>query len=189
MSGLFALIMVVLLDLVLSGDNAVVVAAAANGLPQERRNKAILYGIGFAIGLRIILTACAGWLLGFKGVAILGGIALLWIAYKLGQGYFKSSAEEAAKKTNPSADLSLAIAAIVVADLSMSIDNVAAVAALTRSNPAAMIFGLILSVAIMGFGAKAISLVLEKYKWLQLAAAALIALLGLQMALASFFAR
>jgi YjbE family integral membrane protein len=178
---------VVLMDIVLSGDNAVVVAAAANGLPAAQRNKALVYGIGAAIVLRILVTAFAGWLLGFKGIAIIGGLALGWIAYRMVKSYFASEGE--APKRGTPIDLAQAVITIVIADISMSLDNVAAIAAMTRGHGWAMVFGLLLSVAIMGLGAKVVSLILEKYKWLQLIAAGLIVIVGLQLAVGSFFSR
>lgn len=188
MAWLFLIVSVVLMDLALSGDNAVVVAAAANTLPKERRDQAMFWGIGAAIALRILLTGVSGWLLGFKGVAILGGLALLWIAYKMGKAWLAGEADPDPKALNAK-DLGPAVIAIVIADVSMSIDNIAAIAAMTRGHAAVMVFGLLISVAIMFVGAKLLSGLLEKYPWVHAVAAGLIALIGLHMLFAAFFAR
>lgn len=156
---------VVLIDIVLAGDNAIVVGALAAGLPHEQRKKVILIGIIAALVLRIGFALIATWLLGIVGLVLAGGLLLLWVAWRMWRelrspAHHENTAHLAAPRTFRAAAIQVA-----VADLSMSIDNVLAVAGAAREHPGIMVIGLVLSVALMGIAANFIARVIERYKW------------------------
>ena len=146
-------------NLVLSGDNAVLIALAAAGLPAEQRSKAILFGMVLAVVLRIVLSLAAVYLLEIPGILLAGGLVLLWIAY----GFFKELRQKEKENADghvhdgPPKSMAVALRQIVIADVSMSLDNVLAVAGAARDHPGILIIGLILSVAMMGIAANIIA--------------------------------
>jgi YjbE family integral membrane protein len=175
---LTALFQVVLIDLVLAGDNAVVIGLAAAGLPEAQRGKAILIGIVAATMLRILFAGLTTQILQMVGLLFAGGILLLWVCWKMWRELRASPAElteamEAAgavagtnPKGRPRKTLLQATSQIIVADVSMSLDNVLAVAGAAREHPVVMIFGLGLSVAMMGVAASFIARLLRNHRWI-----------------------
>ena len=170
-----ALFQVVLIDIVLAGDNAVVIGLAAARLPSDLRRKAILIGIGAATALRIVLAAGTTYLLQIVGLIFAGGLLLLWVAWKMGwelvRQHRDGHAEAAAgdldvDKKAGHGSFGAAVWQIVVADVSMSVDNVLAVAGAAREHPIALAFGLLLSIGLMGLAASLIARVLERFRWL-----------------------
>jgi len=184
-----ALVSVVLIDVVLAGDNAIVVGMAAAGLPADSRRRAILIGIGAATLLRILFAAIALQLLAIIGLALAGGVLLLWVAWKL----FRELRQAQAAKTmhgkagagmaTPQKTVRQAVINIVVADISMSLDNVLAVAgvARTQSEPWVLFLGLILSVALMGVASSVVARLLTRHFWLSWLGLAIIAAVALRM--------
>ncbi|MGE0845477.1 MAG: TerC family protein [Flavobacteriaceae bacterium] len=181
-NALTAFFQVILIDIVLAGDNAVVVGMAAAGLPREQRAKAILLGVGLAAIMRIGFALVTTQLLEIVGLTFAGGLLLAWIAWKLWRetraGHFGANPNDKAAEPK-----SFAAAAwqIIVADLSMSLDNVLAVAGAAREHPMVLVFGLALSVALMGIAASFIARLLERFHWLAYAGIALIAYIAVQM--------
>ena len=181
--ALTALFQVIMIDLVLAGDNAIVIGLAAAGLPADQRRKAILIGIGAATALRIVfaLTTTQLLLLG-PGLLVAGGLLLLWVCWKMWRELrhnpaAEHAAEEALAGHDLNADGTVAAAAprktfaqaawqIVIADVSMSLDNVLAVAGAALDHPYVLIFGLILSIALMGIAASYIANLLQKHRWI-----------------------
>jgi YjbE family integral membrane protein len=167
---LYSLLAVIWIDLVLAGDNAIIIGLAAGGLPPEQRRKAIILGIAAAAVLRIIFAIGVKWLLDIPGIRLFGGLLLVWVCWKMfidllarargqGHGAHADGAGTGEKKT-----LFQAMMQIVVADVSMSLDNVLAVAAATQGKPEwILIFGLALSVVMMGLGATLIAKLLDDY--------------------------
>jgi YjbE family integral membrane protein len=187
-----ALLSVVLIDVVLAGDNAIVVGMAAAGLPAERRRRAILIGIAAATALRILFAAIALQLLAIIGLVLAGGILLLWVAWKMFRELRhaqteQTRAEQATKVERvlsaPRTTMRQAVTNIVVADVSMSLDNVLAVAgvAKTQSEPWVLYIGLILSVALMGIASTLVARLLARHFWLSWLGLAIIALVALRM--------
>jgi YjbE family integral membrane protein len=176
--ALTALLQVVLIDLVLAGDNAIVIGLAAAGLPEAQRGKAILIGIVAATMLRTLFAGLATQILQIVGLLFAGGILLLWVCWKMWRELRASSAEPikateaagAVAGTNPEGrprkTLVQATSQIIVADVSMSLDNVLAVAGAAREHPVVLIFGLILSVAMMGAAASFIARLLQDHRWI-----------------------
>jgi YjbE family integral membrane protein len=180
--ALTALFQVIMIDLVLAGDNAIVIGLAAAGLPREQRTKAILIGIIAATVLRIVFAGLTTQLLQILGLLLVGGILLAWVSWKMWRELRTSHADEhAAQEALASADLdgdgrvaagaprkTFAQAAwqIVVADVSMSLDNVLAVAGSAREHPWVLIFGLALSIALMGLAASFIARLLHRHRWI-----------------------
>lgn len=165
---------VIFLDICLSGDNAVVVAMAANGVRKEMRDAAIFMGMGLAAVLRIILALFATVLLNNHWIAFLGGLALLWVAYNLGRDLFIKADDDGADLPNRSHTVWSALLTIVVADASMSLDNILAVAALARNHGIIMALGIAVSIFILIFFARRVATLLEKHKWLSWIGLALI---------------
>jgi YjbE family integral membrane protein len=192
-SEITALLSVIVIDLVLAGDNAVVVGLAAAGLRQDLRRKAIFYGILAAAVLRIIFAFFATKLLGIIGLTLAGGILLLWVAWKLWReiragGRHQAEGADALEDAPAAASLGAASAAavpqktfgqalsqIVIADVSMSLDNVLAVAGTAMNHPWVLIAGLALSVALMGAAASIIARFLKRWPWISYLGLALIA--------------
>lgn len=189
MSGFFtadalsALLQVIMIDLVLAGDNAVVIGLAAAGLPKDQRNRAILIGIGAATVLRIGLAALATQLLHVVGLLLAGGVLLLWVCWRMwrelradhpgAEDEAASAAVEAvggegdaAPEAAPTKTFGQAASQILIADVSMSLDNVLAVAGAAREHPGVLVFGLVLSIALMGLAASYIARLLQRHRWI-----------------------
>nr|WP_271300812.1 YjbE family putative metal transport protein [Sphingomonas sp. CV7422] len=169
-AALAAFVQVLMIDVVLAGDNAIVVGALAAGLPIDQRKKVILIGILAALVLRIIFALAVSWLLGVIGLIFAGGILLLWVAWKmwreLRQGGGEAAADGEAAGVKPARSFAAAAWAVAVADVSMSLDNVLAVAGAAREHPGILIIGLLLSVAMMGIAANLIAKYIERYRWI-----------------------
>jgi len=188
-----ALLQVVLIDLVLAGDNAIVIGLAAAGLPQAQRGKAILIGIVAATMLRILFAGLATQILQIVGLLLAGGILLLWVCWKMWRELRASPAAPmeakeaagAAAGTNvegkPRKTLVQATWQIIVADVSMSLDNVLAVAGAAREHPMVMIFGLALSIAMMGVAASFIAHLLQNHRWIAYVGLAVILYVAVEM--------
>jgi len=167
-----ALIQVIMIDLVLAGDNAVVIGLAAAGLPQEQRSRAILVGIIAGTILRIAFASIAIELLEIVGLLLAGGILLLWVCWKMWRELRGPDHKEAdaALSTGdgkgPHKTFAQAAWQIVIADISMSLDNVLAVAGAARDHPAALVFGLVLSIVLMGVAASFIARLLNRHRWI-----------------------
>jgi YjbE family integral membrane protein len=186
------LLQVVLIDLVLAGDNAIVIGLAAAGLPQAQRGKAILIGIVAATVLRILFAGLATQIMKIVGLLLAGGILLLWVCWKMWRELRASSAESIEAKeaagvagTNaegkPRKTLLQATWQIIVADVSMSLDNVLAVAGAARDHPVVMIFGLALSIAMMGVAASFIAGLLQNHRWIAYIGLAVILYVAVEM--------
>jgi YjbE family integral membrane protein len=168
------LIQVILADLVLAGDNAVAVGLAAASLPEAQRRRAIFWGIVLALVLRIVFALLATQLMAVKGLLLVGGLLLFWIAWRMWKDLSEHAvAEEVLANTEPSTRAAAAppsffkaFQLIVLADVSMSLDNVLVVAGVARHAPAIMAFGLILSVVAMGAAATLIAGVINRYRWI-----------------------
>jgi len=195
--AMVALVKVIMIDLVLAGDNAVVIGLAAAGLPQEQRAKAILIGIGAATILRVAFAAVTTQLLQVIGLVLAGGLLLLWVCWKMWRE-LRTSAESETDATEAVADVDInadgsiagrakgktfgqAAWQIIVADISMSLDNVLAVAGAARDHPYVLIFGLALSIALMGIAAGLIARLLQKHRWIAYVGLAVIIYVSLDM--------
>ena len=190
--ALTALLQVVLIDLVLAGDNAVVIGLAAAGLPAEQRRRAIVVGIVAATVLRIAFAGVAIQLLQLIGLQLAGGILLLWVCWKMWRELRLSHAP-ATSEFNRGNDGSLvsappprktfgqAAAQIMAADVSMSLDNVLAVAGAAREHPFVLVFGLLLSVALMGIAADLLGHLLQKHRWVTYVGLAIILYVACEM--------
>jgi YjbE family integral membrane protein len=165
-----ALVQVIMIDLVLAGDNAVVIGLAAAGLPSERRPRVILVGIIVATVLRLAFAAVAIELLEIVGLLLAGGILLLWVCWKMWRELQEQRAHRidssAVVKEAPRKTFAQAAWQIVLADISMSLDNVLAVAGAARDHPAALVFGLALSIVLMGVAANFVARLLTRYRWI-----------------------
>ena len=157
---------IVFIDLVLAGDNAIVIGMVASQFPIEQRKKIIFWGIGAAVILRIIFTLITAYLLQITGLRLIGGILLLYICYRLYTDIVKDDSEH--KKDIKVGDSSFlkAISTILIADVTMSLDNVLGVAGAARDHYFLLIFGLLLSIALMATAATLISNWIKKYKWI-----------------------
>ncbi|EIM25779.1 TerC family protein [Microvirga lotononidis] len=192
-----AFLMVIGIDLALAGDNAIVIGMAAAGLPKEQRNKAILLGVLAATVLRIAFALVTTQLLQIVGLLLAGGILLLWVCWKMWRELRTThEEEEAAEEALEGADLdkdgtiagkaprkTFAQAAwqIVIADVSMSLDNVLAVAGAAREHPYILAFGLLLSIALMGIAASYIARLLQRFRWIAYVGLAIILYVSLKM--------
>ena len=156
---------IILIDLVLAGDNAIIIGMVASKFPLEQRKKIIFWGIGGAIILRIILTLLTAYLLQITGLRLLGGLLLLYIVYKLYVDVIKGLDHEEDIKVDNSSFLK-AVWTILLADFTMSLDNVLGVAGAAGDHYNLLIFGLVLSIALMAFAATLISNWIKKYKWI-----------------------
>ncbi len=171
---LTVLTQIILIDLILAGDNAIIIGMVASKFPPEQRKKIIFWGIGGAVVLRIILTLLTAYLLQITGLRLIGGLLLLYIVYKLYIDVIKGSSHDEDIKIDNSSFLK-AIWTILLADFTMSLDNVLGVAGAAGDHYGLLIFGLALSIALMAFAATLISKWIKKYKWI--AWAGLIAIL------------
>ena len=158
---------IVFIDLVLAGDNAIIIGMVASQFPTEQRKKIIFWGIGAAVVLRIIFTLITAYLLQITGLRLIGGILLLYICYRLYEDVIKmnSNAEENIKKVDSSSFMK-AITTVILADVTMSLDNVLGVAGAARDHYMLLIFGLVLSIVLMATAATLISGWIKKYKWI-----------------------
>ena len=158
---------IVFIDLVLAGDNAIIIGMVASQFPTEQRKKIIFWGIGAAVVLRIIFTLITAYLLQITGLRLIGGILLLYICYRLYEDVIKmnSNAEENIKKVDSSSFVK-AITTVILADVTMSLDNVLGVAGAARDHYMLLIFGLVLSIVLMATAATLISGWIKKYKWI-----------------------
>jgi YjbE family integral membrane protein len=193
--ALTALAQVIMIDLVLAGDNAIVIGLAAAGLPAHQRSKAILIGIGAATVLRIGFAAVTTQLLQLVGLLLAGGILLLWVCWKMWRElraqHAAAGSEEAfdvdvnpdgtAVVRGPRKTLSQATWQIIIADVSMSLDNVLAVAGAAREHPFILVFGLVLSIALMGIAANFIARLLQNHRWIAYVGLAVILYVALEM--------
>jgi YjbE family integral membrane protein len=195
--GFTALLAVIGIDLVLAGDNAIVIGLAAAGLPKEQRGKAILVGILAATVLRIVFAGLTTQLLQIVGLLLAGGILLLWVCWKMWRelrngAHEENRGEEALTGQDLNADGSVAgggpvktfrqaATQIVVADVSMSLDNVLAVAGAAKDHPTVMVIGLILSVALMGLAASFVARLLNRHRWIAYVGLAIILYVALNM--------
>ena len=196
-AGLIALLQVIGIDLVLAGDNAIVIGLAAAGLPKEQRSKAIIVGILAATVMRIGFALVTTQLLAIVGLLLAGGILLLWVCWKmwreLREGHAdEQRAEEALTGEDINQDGTVAGGAprktfaqaatqIVIADISMSLDNVLAVTGAAHEHPTVLVIGLVLSIALMGFAATFIAKLLNKHRWIAFIGLAIIVYVALSM--------
>ena len=157
---------IVFIDLVLAGDNAIVIGMVASQFDNDLRKKIIFWGIGAAIILRIIFTLITAYLLQINGLKTIGGLLLLYIAYKLYKDVIKSQIEEQKKIKVDNLNLSKAVMTIIIADVTMSLDNVLGVAGAAKDHYILLVFGLILSILLMATVATMISKWIKKYKWI-----------------------
>jgi YjbE family integral membrane protein len=196
--GFAALLQVITIDLVLAGDNAIVIGLAAAGLPRDQRTKAILVGIIAATALRIVFATITTQLLAITGLLLGGGILLLWVCWKMWRELRSSHAAEQLRAEEALSGLDLdadgrvaeggprktfmqAALQIVIADVSMSVDNVLAVAGAAREHPTVLIFGLMLSIGLMGLAASFIARLLNRYRWIAYVGLAIILYVALEM--------
>ena len=185
---LTAFLQIIVIDIVMSGDNAIIIGMAAAGLPPELRKKAIFWGIIGATVLRIFFAVIVVQLLSIIGIKVIGGLLLLWVCWRMWQEIragatvedIEREAEENAKK-GPPKTLRTAMVNIIVADATMSLDNVLAVAGAARDHLEMLIFGLVLSIALMALTANYIAKLLEKHTWLGYLGLAIIAYVAIQM--------
>jgi YjbE family integral membrane protein len=157
---------VLMIDVMLAGDNAIVVGALAAGLPAEQRRKVILIGIMAALVLRILFALIVTQLLQVVGLVFAGGLLLLWVAWKMWRELRDHHAVEVHEDLKPARSFAAAAWAVAVADVSMSLDNVLAVAGAAREHPGILIIGLLLSVILMGVAANVLAKVIERYRWI-----------------------
>lgn len=195
---LVSLFQVIAIDLVLAGDNAIVIGLAAAGLPKEQRNKAILVGIIAATIMRIGFALITTQLLAITGLLLAGGLLLLWVCYKMwrelsaGQHQHEVEAHEVLEETDLDADgkvaghaprktFAQAATQIVIADVSMSLDNVLAVAGAARHHFEVLIIGLVLSIALMGLASTYIAKLINRYRWIAWVGLLIILFVSLKM--------
>lgn len=173
-SAMSAFVQVLMIDVLLAGDNAIVVGALAAGLPSDQRRKVILIGILAALVLRILFALVVSQLLQIVGLILAGGLLLLWVAWKMwrelhpprGADTPDDPSDDDISGLRPSKSFAGAAWSVALADVSMSLDNVLAVAGAARAHPGILIIGLILSVALMGAAANIIAKYIEKHKWI-----------------------
>ena len=157
---------IVFIDLVLAGDNAIIIGMVASQFDHNLRKKIIFWGIGAAVVLRIIFTLITAYLLQINGLKTIGGILLLYIAYKLYKDVIKNEDQDKQKIKTDNSTLFKAIMTVIVADVSMSLDNVLGVAGAAGDHYTLLVFGLILSIFLMAVVATIISKWIKKYKWI-----------------------
>ena len=156
---------IIFIDLVLAGDNAIIIGMVASKFPAEQRKKIIFWGIGAAVILRIIFTLIASYLLQINGLRLVGGLLLLYIVYKLYVDVIKDQGTQESVKVDKSS-LFKAIITVMLADVTMSLDNVISVAGAAKGHYFLLIFGLVLSIALMAFMANLIAKWIKTYKWI-----------------------
>lgn len=186
---LSAFVSVIIIDLVLAGDNAIIVGMAAAGLPPRQRRVVIAIGIGLAVLFRILFAVVAVQLLAIIGLLLAGGLLLLWVAWKMWRELREgasatveaTAANSASAPRPPAKKASTAIWQIAIADISMSLDNVLAVAGAARDHMAMLVFGLALSVALMGVAATFIARFMARHHWLAYLGLAIVTFVALSM--------
>ena len=159
-------IQIVLIDLVLAGDNAIIIGMVASQFPAEQRKKIIFWGISGAVVLRIILTLLTAYLLQIKGLRLIGGLALLYIVYKLYVDVIKKQLNENQNIKVDNSSFFKAISTVLIADFTMSLDNVLGVAGAAKDHYWLLVFGLVLSIVLMATAATLISGWIKKYTWI-----------------------
>lgn len=167
-SALSAFLQVLAIDVLLAGDNAIVVGALAAGLPAEQRRRVILIGIGAALVLRVLFALIVTQLLQLVGLIFAGGLLLLWVSWKFWRELRHNAPgeDDDAAPLRPAKSFASAAWAVAVADVSMSLDNVLAVAGAAREHPGILVIGLLLSVALMGLAANIIARLIGRYRWI-----------------------
>lgn len=172
-----ALLQVLMIDLVLAGDNAVAVGLAAGGLAEKDRKKAIFYGLLAAVTMRIVFALITSWLLAFIGLLLAGGILLMWVCWKMWRELREQATHDQAEATasldgsgevvpRKAKTFAQAFLQILIADLSMSLDNVLAVAGAAHDHPVILVFGLLVSIVLMGVAATWIAKLLHRFRWI-----------------------
>ena len=180
---------ILMIDIVLAGDNAIVVGALAAGLPADQRKKVILLGVAAALVLRILFALAVSQLLQIVGLILAGGLLLLWVAWKMWRelrhgGESSGSPEIVGDERSgvaPAKSFASAAWGVALADVSMSLDNVLAVAGAAKDHPQMLIFGLVLSVVLMGVAANLIARYIERYRWIGYVGLAVIVWVALKM--------
>ena len=184
-SAMSAFLQVLMIDIMLAGDNAIVVGAIAAGLKPQQRKNVILIGIIAALVLRIIFALAVTQLLQIVGLTFAGGLLLLWVAWKMWRE-LRSDHKTHADGLKPAKSFAAAAWAVAIADVSMSLDNVLAVAGAARQHPGILIIGLILSVLLMGLAANLLARVIERYRWIAYLGLLVILFVALKMAYEGF---
>ena len=157
---------IVFIDLVLAGDNAIIIGMVASKFPSDQRKKIIFWGIGAAVILRIIFTLITAYLLQITGLRLIGGLLLLYICYKLYEDVIKNKPDNENKINVKDSSFIKAITTVIIADVTMSLDNVLGVAGAARDHYLLLIFGLVLSIILMATAATLISKWIKKYSWI-----------------------
>ena len=157
---------IVFIDLVLAGDNAIIIGMVASQFPADQRKKIIFWGIGAAVILRIIFTLLTAYLLQITGLRLIGGILLLYICYKLYKDVIKNNSNNKENLKVDNSSFTKAITTVIIADVTMSLDNVLGVAGAARDHYILLIFGLVLSIILMATAATLISKWIKKYRWI-----------------------
>ncbi len=173
-AAMSAFIQVLLIDIVLAGDNAIVVGALAAGLPPEQRRQVIFLGVVAALVLRVIFALGVSWLMGIVGLVLAGGVLLLWVGWKMYRDLRPNVKNPGSPEVHgdedsgitPAKSFAAAAWSVALADVSMSLDNVLAVAGAARDHPGIMIVGLIVAVALMGVAANIIAKYIERFRWI-----------------------
>ncbi|HEX9489725.1 MAG TPA: TerC family protein [Stellaceae bacterium] len=184
LGALSALLSVVIIDIVLAGDNAIVVGMAAAGLPAQQRQRVIVIGIAAATVLRVALATVATWLLAIIGLTLAGGVLLLWVAWKFSRELWPRHNADAGggePRPPPVKTFRQAVVQITAADVSMSLDNVLAVAGTARDHFWVLALGLVLSVALMGLASNFIARLLARYHWIAWMGLGIITVVALRM--------
>ncbi len=189
-SELEAFVKILAIDLLLAGDNAIIIGALAAGLPADQRKKVILIGIAAALVLRIGFALITTWLMGIVGLVFAGGLLLLWVAWKMYRDIGSFAGESSGSPEvdgdessglRPAKSFVGAAWAVAIADVSMSLDNVLAVAGAAREHPGILVVGLFLSVALMGIASSVLAKYIERYRWIAYIGLALILWVAAEM--------
>lgn len=190
-AGFAAFLQVIAIDLVLSGDNSIVIGLAAAGLHPSLRKRAIILGIIAATVLRVIFAVMATYLLAIKGLQLIGGALLAWVCWKmwteLRAGHQDHAQTDGADNRMPQKTFFQAATQIVIADVSMSLDNVLAVAGAAKDHPTVLVIGLIISIVLMGVAANFVAKLLSRYRWIAYVGLAVIVYVSLEMLYHGFF--
>ena len=163
---IFIFFQIVLIDLVLAGDNAIIIGMVASKFKKEEKNKIIFWGISAAVVLRIVFTLITAVLLQIEGLRLIGGILLLYITYKLYQDIVSQKHNKNAGPKIKKSTFLNAVMTVIIADVVMSLDNILGVAGAARDHYYLLIFGLMLSIALMAFAANLVAKWIKKYKWI-----------------------
>lgn len=165
-AGMAAFLQVIAIDLLLAGDNVVVLGTLATGLPAHERRRVLAIGVGVALVCRVLFAFAATQLLHVVGLVLAGGLLLLWVAWRLYRDLRAGEAEGVDRQARGRRSFAQAVVQVALADLSMSLDNVLAVAGASREHPTVLLFGLALSVALMAVAANGIARLIERYRWI-----------------------